>query len=112
MHKFSLGINAPINGIYLNSETIELLGIIQCKNIEELRKYVINCSQLNITEQDTINWNESNIEGLKRKLVEQYKNTLISMEQSIKDRRSVLESALQHSGIPSNEINSYILVFQ
>ena len=45
-------------------------------------------------------------------LVEQYKDTLISMEQSIKDKKSVMKSALQHSGIPSNEIDSYILVFQ
>lgn len=34
------------------------------------------------------------------------------MEQSIKDRRSVLESVLKHSGITDNEVDSYIFVFQ
>ena len=33
MQKFSLGMQAQINGIYLNSETIELLSVIQCNNI-------------------------------------------------------------------------------
>lgn len=50
MQKFSLGIEAPINGIYLNSETIELLSITQCKSIDELRDFVRNCSQLNISD--------------------------------------------------------------
>lgn len=112
MQKFSLGIEAPINGIYLNSETIELLSIIQCKNIEELREFAINCSQLNISEQDTINWNYSNVGDIKRKLVEQYKDTLVPMEQSVKDRKSVLKSTLEHSEITSEEIDSYISVFQ
>lgn len=112
MYKFSLGIKAPINGIYLNSETIELLSIIQCKNIAELRDFVRNCSQLNISEQEIQNLEESSLESIKRNLVEQYKKSLIPMEQSIKDRRSVLESTLIHSGLPSKEIDSYISVFQ
>lgn len=112
MQKFSLGIEAPINGIYLNSETIELLSIVQCKNISELREFATNCSQLNIDEQEIRNWNERDIESIKKNLVEQYKDSLISTEQSIKDRRSVLKSALEHSGIPFDEIDSYISVFQ
>ena len=112
MQKFSLEIEAPINGIYLNSETIELLSIIQCKGITEVRDFVRNCSQLNISEQEIQNWNDSSLESIKRNLVEQYKESLIPMEQSIKDRRSVLKSALEHSGLPSDEIDSYISIFQ
>ena len=112
MQKFSLEIEAPINGIYLNSETIELLSIVQCKDIYELTSFVRNCSQLNISEQEIQSWDESSLESLKRNLVEKYKESLIPMEQSIKDRRTVLESALEHSGLPSDEIDSYILVFQ
>ena len=112
MQKFSLEIEAPINGIYLNSETIELLSIIQCKGITEVRDFVRNCSQLNISEQEIQNWNDSSLESIKRNLVEQYKESLIPMKQSIKDRRSVLKSALEHSGLPSDEIDSYISIFQ
>lgn len=112
MQEFSLKLESPINGIYLNSETIELLSIIQCKNIEELKDFAINCSQLNISEEDLTSWNDNDIEDIKRKLVEQYKSTLVSMEQSIKDRRSVLELALKHSGITVDEVDSYISVFQ
>lgn len=112
MQEFSLKLESPINGIYLNSETIELLSIIQCKNIEELKDFAINCSQLNISEEDLTSWNDNDIEDIKRKLVEQYKSTLVSMEQSIKDRRSVLKLALKHSGITVNEVDSYISVFQ
>ena len=112
MQEFSLKLESPINGIYLNSETIELLSIIQCENIEELKDFAINCSQLNLSEEDLISWNDNNIENIKRKLVEQYKSTLVSMEQGIKSRRSVLELALKHSGITADEVDSYISVFQ
>lgn len=112
MQKFLLQLDAPINGIYLSSETIELLSMIQCKDMDELREFARNCSQLNISEQDIASWNESKLEETKRSLVEQYKDTLMPMEQSIKDRRSVIQSALEHSGIASEEVDSYILEFQ
>lgn len=50
MKEFLLGLNAQINGIYLNLETIELLSIIQCKRIGELQEFARNCSQLDISE--------------------------------------------------------------
>lgn len=112
MQEFSLKLESPINGIYLNSETIELLSIIQCKNVEELKDFAINCSQLNISEEDLTSWNDNDIETIKRMLVERYKSTLVSMEQSIKNRRSVLELALKHSGITADEVDVYISVFQ
>lgn len=112
MQKFSLDLEAPINGIYLNLETIELLSIIQCKSIEELKDFALGCSQLNISEQDIIDWDGSNLEDIKRRLVEQYKNTLIPIEQGIKDRTSVLKSALEHSGITTEEVDSYISEFK
>lgn len=112
MQEFVLNLESPINGIYLNSETIELLSIIQCKNIEELKDFAINCSQLNISSKDLTSWNDNDIEDIKRKLVEKYKSTLVSVKQSIKDRRSVLELALKHSGITADEVDSYISVFQ
>ena len=112
MQEFSLKLESQINGIYLNSETIELLSIIQCKNVKELKDFAINCSQLNISEEDLTSWNDTDIETIKRMLVEQYKHTLLSMEQSIKNRRSVLELALKHSGITADEVDAYISVFQ
>lgn len=112
MQEFSLELESPINGIYLNSETIELLSIIQCENIEELKDFAINCSQLNISEEDLTSWNGKDIENIKRILVEQYKSTLIPMEQSIKNRRNVLESVLKHSGINDDEVDAYISVLQ
>lgn len=89
LKKFSLGLDASINGIYLNSETIELLSIIQCKSIEELQDFARNCSQLNVSEENIDSWNDQNIEDIKRSLFEKYKETLIPLKQSIEDRRSV-----------------------
>lgn len=112
MQEFSLKIKSPINGIYLNSESIELLSIIQCRDIENLKDFAINCSQLNISKEDVTNWNSKDIEPIKKKLIEQYKSTLVSMKQSINNGRSVLESILKHSGITTDELDSYISVFQ
>ena len=108
MKEFSLGLDASINGIYLNSETIEFLSIIQCKSIEELKEFAKNCSQIDISEENIANWNEQNIEDIKKDLFEKYKESIIPLKQSIEDRNSVLESVLQHCGIPKNEINDYI----
>lgn len=112
MQEFPLNLESTINGIYLNTETIELLSIIQCENIEELKDFAINCSQLSISEEDLTSWNDNDIEHIKRNLVEQYKSTLVPMEQSIEDRRSVLELALKHSGITADEVDAYISLFQ
>ena len=108
MKEFSLGLDTSINGIYLNSETIELLSIIQCKSIEELKEFAKNCSQIDISEENIANWNEQNIEDIKKDLFEKYKESIIPLKQSIEDRNSVFESVLQHCGIPKNEINDYI----
>ena len=112
MQKFSLELEAPIKGIYLNTETIDLLSIIQCKTMDDLKALVTNCPQLNISEEDLINWNERSIEDVKRDLVEQYKKTLVPMEQSVKSFESVIRSILRHSGIDDKEIESYISVFK
>ncbi len=77
IQEFSLKLESPINGIYLNFETIELLSIIQCENVEELKDFAINCSQLDMIEEDFIIWNDNDIENIKRKLVEQYKISYI-----------------------------------
>jgi hypothetical protein len=66
MHKFLLNLDANINGIYLNSETIEMLSIIQCNTIDELKDFVRNCSQLNINEQEIKNWKQNDLEEIKR----------------------------------------------
>lgn len=112
MKQFLLNLDASINGIYLNSETIELLSIIQCKNIEELKKFAQDCSQLDLSEEYFNNWSEQDIENIKKDLFEKYKKTLIPLKQSVEDKKSVFESVLKHSGIPEEELSSYISEFQ
>lgn len=112
MNEYLLGIDTPIKGVYLNSETIELLSIIQCRSIKELQDFAQNCSQLNITEETINGWNEQNIEETKKNLFEKYKSTIIPLRQSIEDRRSVFESVLKHSGIPEDKIDEYISEFK
>ena len=75
-----LGLDSKINGIYLNSETIELLNSIQCDSIERLQEFARNFSQLDITEERISNWNENNIEDIKKCLFEQYKESLIPLK--------------------------------
>ena len=52
MKKFFLDFNAKINGLYLNSETMDMLSIIQCNNLQELKDFALNCSQLNISREE------------------------------------------------------------
>ena len=113
MQMFSLGLNTPINGIYLNTETIELLNILQCKNVEELKKFVKNCSQLSASNIKIDTWDEkSNLEELKKELVEEYKKTILSLEESIKNREQVVRKALLHCGINNEDAEEYIETFK
>lgn len=112
MKAFSLNVEAPINGIYLSSGTIDLLSIIQCKDRQALQEFARNCSQLNLSEQDMFEWTEESLEELKRKLVEQYKGTFVPRKQGIQNRNSVLQATLEHCGIPTEEIMEYMTAFQ
>lgn len=58
------------------------------------------------------NWNEQNIEDIKKYLFELYKETLIPLRQGIEDRNSAFESVLKHSGISEDEVDDYISVLK
>lgn len=112
MQEFSIDVDSKIKGIYLNSETIELLSIMQCKDTKELKEFALKCSQLNISEQEIDSWKDEEIKSIKEDLVKQYKDTLKSLEESTKDKRSVLKATLIHSGIKEDEVDSYISTFE
>ena len=111
MKKYELNINSKIQGLYLSTETIELINIMQCGNIEDLRKFVSNCEQLKGFEYNFEDLDNKNLEQIKRKIFEDYKSTLISTEKSVTDKMMVLEKSLRHSGIPEEDIERFCQVF-
>lgn len=111
MQVFSLKLDSKINGIYLNTETIELLNIIQCKSVEELKDFVSHSEQLKFAEKNSLMWSAGGLESIKRNLIEKYKSTLVPRNVAIKDRNKVLEAAFEHSGIEHQEVDSYIETF-
>lgn len=112
MRKFFLEMRAPINGIYLSSETIDLLSIIQCKNINELSEFTKDCVQLSGSNIDFKNWDADRIDDVKRELVEKYKDSFVSMEESVRDRIGVVKTTLEHMGLSGEDIESGALKFQ
>ena len=112
MEKFSLDLEAPINGIYLSSQVIDLLSIIQCKTLGEIKSFVAGCAQIQVSEKEQSTWNENNLESIKRELVEKYKSTLTTLEQNITDNDNVYRKTLEELGIPSDEIDSYLETLQ
>lgn len=59
---------------------------MQYENIEYLRKFISNCEQLKGLKYDFEDLDNNNLEPLKRKIFEDYKSTLMSMEKSLADR--------------------------
>ena len=112
MRKFFLGMKAPINGIYLSSETIDLLSIIQCENVEELTKFVKDCAQLSASDIDFEKWDMSRLDEIKRDVVEKYKDSFVPMEESSKDRMGVVKAVLEHIGLSKEEVEAGALSFQ
>ena len=112
MQEFSLNANSKINGIYLNTETIELMNIIQCTSIDELKEFILGCEQLSKENIDFSNWRQTDLESIKRSIFKAYQDTLIDTEQSVTDRDSVFRKTLTHSGIENQDIEKYLSTFK
>lgn len=112
MDTFSLKeIDAPIQGIYLSSEMIDLLSIIQCTNIEQLQEFVRGCSQLSIDENEIKNWDNNNFENLKKEIFEKYKESFISTQETTTKREEVFKKTLLNAGLQENDVQRYYEVF-
>ena len=109
MKEYKLDLKTKINGIYLSAETIDLMSIIQCSTIEELKDFIQNCEQIDSNQVDL---RQENLEELKKQIYKQYQDDLISIEESTVDRESVLKKTLLHSGIKENEIDNYIKAYK
>lgn len=109
MKEYKLDLDTKINGIYLSTETIDLMSIIQCSTIEELKDFIQNCEQIDSNQVDL---RQENLEELKKQIYKQYQDDLIPIEQSTVDRESVLEKMLLHLGIKANEINNYVSTYK
>lgn len=109
MKEYKLDLKTKINGIYLSAETIDLMSIIQCSTIEELKDFIQNCEQIDSNQVDL---RQENLEELKKQIYKQYQDDLISIEESTVDRESVLKKTLLHSGIKENELDNYIKAYK
>ena len=77
MKEYKLDLKTKINGIYLSAETIDLMSIIQCSTIEELKDFIQNCEQIDSNQVDL---RQENLEELKKQIYKQYQDDLISIE--------------------------------
>ena len=106
----SIDIDTKIKGIYLNSETIDLLKIIECKSTQELQQIVKDCEQLNGKQ---YNLNDSNIQldDIKKYIIKDYQDVLETAKNQAIDRKKVSENALRHCGIKDEDIDKYYIRF-
>lgn len=112
MREFNLNLESEIKGIYLSTETIDLMSIIQCSNIEELKEFVSNCEQLNKEDIDLSLSSKQDFEETKRNIFNRYKESFLTLEESTIDRERVLEKILSHSGIPNEKMYEYVEQFK
>lgn len=111
MKKHELDLDAEIHGIYLSTEMIDLMSIIQSKSMRELQDFVQNCEQLKGKSYLFKEDGKDNLEQLKKEIFEDYQSILVSTEQSVINRKKVIENSLRHSGIEENKIQEYIKTF-
>lgn len=107
MDKYEIKTDSKIKGIYLSSETIDLIEIVKCNEIDELKECIFNCDQIDKKDKQILE-NETNVEELKKYFFEKYKDSFISTEQSITDPVSLIKRKLEHVGIEENDIQRYI----
>ncbi len=107
MDKYDIKTDSKIRGIYLSSETIDLIQIVKCNELDELKDFIINCEQIDKKDKQILE-KETNVEELKKYFFEKYKDSFISTEQSITDPVSLIKRKLEHVGIDENDIQRYI----
>lgn len=112
MEKFKLDLESPIKGVCLSSEMIDLMSIIQCKDLQQLSDFVINCEQMTISLEDRNSWREEDIEAIKHKIFKEYQDSFISLEEQVTDSRASFVQALRHIGIEENIIEELFNVYK
>lgn len=112
MEKFKLDLESPIKGVYLSSEMIDLMSIIQCKDLQQLSDFVMNCEQMTISLEDRNSWRKEDIEAIKHKIFKEYQDSFISLEEQVTDSRASFAQALRHIGIEENIIEELFNVYK
>ena len=112
MEKFKLDLESPIKGVYLSSEMIDLMSIIQCKDLQQLSDFVMNCEQMTISLEDRNSWREEDIEAIKHKIFKEYQDSFISLEEQVTDSRASFAQALRHIGIEENIMEELFNVYK
>lgn len=111
MKDFSINQKARINGVYLNLESIDMMCIIECKSFDELRKFVKECVQLNVSDNEFARLESLGLSKAKRELFEMYKDSLVAREEALRDRGLIVKNILERCGVPSEESNGFVLAF-
>ena len=108
MDSFFLDLDANIKGIYLSSEMIDLLSVIQCKSIDELYTFALNCPQLVGIDVNSFDWSGETLEELKQAIFKAYQETLVSLKDSVDNRENVIKNVLRNVGLPEDDFESII----
>lgn len=99
----SLQVNTEIVGGYFSNEQIDLLTIIQCKDIKELINFITHCDQIknNYNIEDLEKYISLPLEEFKRKVFKSYQDTLVSHDS---DKESSIINKLKYCGIKDEDI--------
>jgi len=112
MKEFKLDIDSSIKGIYLSSEMIDLINIVKCDDIDKLKKFIKECEQLSMDNNEIDNFIQKNLEELKSNVFEQYQNSFVSLQDKVTNREKVYKNSLEHVGIGKDEIDKYTQIFK
>lgn len=103
MDLYNLNVKTNNIGGYFSSEQLNLLSIIQCQTYEELISFISECEQLNgvFSKEDLQNFINQDLEQLKRKIFEEYQNTLVPHNSS---KQVILDNTLHHLNLKQEDI--------
>ena len=88
------------------------MSIIQCKDLQQLSDFVMNCEQMTISLEDRNSWRKEDIEAIKHKIFKEYQDSFISLEEQVTDSRASFAQALRHIGIEENIIEELFNVYK
>ncbi len=98
---YALDIDINNLGGYLSSEQIDLLSIIQAKDIEELLNFIKNSNQLQLNDINIEKLKNMNLEEAKKEVFKLYQDTLVS---HYSPTETILDNMLSRSLISKEDI--------
>ncbi len=110
--KYSLDIDVSTKGMYLGETQIDLMTITEINSTNELLEFIANCQQVDYSEVQLKELYKMKIDSAKRKVFDDYRNSLIGTLELQRDPSIVLRKKIEFLGLPADITDEVLALYK